>query len=317
MERICTIIFPCAECKKEFTSRGSLHKHLKQHGLNLASYYTKYHPRINKLTGDPLPFKRYEEYFERDFSTKQQLLKWCKENPADEVKEYALSLLEKRHLKKQRQYGPFHLETKNSFLPSIAIYRKLFGSYNAACEKIGCDPLYNKNIPKNFFTMGLPSDLTIAVDTREQKPLKFEGCESETLKLDIGDYTALGEHYNYTFVDRKSGNDLQGTVAKHNIDRFKREIERAQEMDAYLFVIIESSIEKIIKENKIFNRRSNIDYTLRQIKDISHAYPRSCQFVFAGNREQAAKLIPRVLIAGKSIWSTDIQYFLDQKNELA
>jgi len=67
MERICTIIFPCAECKKEFTSRGSLHKHLKQHGLNLASYYTKYHPRINKLTGDPLPFKRYEEYFERDF----------------------------------------------------------------------------------------------------------------------------------------------------------------------------------------------------------------------------------------------------------
>ena len=67
MERICTKIFPCAECKKEFTSRASLHKHLKQHDLNLASYYTKYHPRLNKLTGDPLPFKRFDEYFERDF----------------------------------------------------------------------------------------------------------------------------------------------------------------------------------------------------------------------------------------------------------
>jgi hypothetical protein len=312
MERICTRIFPCAECKKEFTSRASLHKHLKQHDLNLASYYTKHFPRINKLTGDPLPFKRYEEYFGRDFSTKQQLLKWCEESPTGEVKEYALSLLEKRHLKKQRKYGPFHLETKNSFLPSVAIYRKLFGSYNAACKKIGCEPLYNKNIPKDFFTMGLPSDLTIAVDTREQKPLKFKECESETLKLDIGDYTALGEHYDYTFVDRKSGNDLQGTVGKHNIDRFKREIERAQEMDAYLFVVIESSVEKIIKENKVFNRKANIDYTLRQIKDISHTYPRACQFIFTGNRERAAKIIPRILIAGKSIWSTDMQYFLDQ-----
>ena len=58
--------------------------------------------------------------------------------------------------------------------------------------------------------------------------------ESEMLKLDIGDYTALGEYYDYTFVDRKSGNDLQGTVGKHNIERFEREIERAQEMGAYL-----------------------------------------------------------------------------------
>ena len=311
MEEIASKVFQCAECKKEFASRASLHKHLKQHDLNLASYYTKYFPRVNKLTGDPLPFKRYEEYFERDFSTKHQLLKWCKEGPKEEVKEYILSLLKKRHLKKKRKYGPFHLETKNSFMPPIELYREIFGSYNAVCEKIGCEPLYNKNLPKDFFNTTLPTDLTIAVDTREQRPLKFKECDSEILKLDIGDYTALGEHYDYTFVDRKSGNDLQGTVGKHNIDRFKREIEGATEMGAYLFVVIESSVEKIIKENKIFNRKANIDYTLRQIKDISHDYPRSCQFVFTENREGAAKLIPRILIAGKKIWNTDMQYFLD------
>ena len=313
MERVCTIIFPCAECKKEFTSRASLHKHIKQHGLNLASYYTQYHPRENKLTGDPLPFKRFDEYFERDFSTKQQMFKWCNQHPKEEVKRYALSILEKRQLKKKRKYGPFHLETKNSFMPSIKIYRELFGSYKAACETIGCEPLYNSKIPKDFFNTPPPSDLTIAIDTREQKPLSFEECESEMLKLDIGDYTALGEYYDYTFVDRKSGNDLQGTVGKHNIERFEREIERAQEMGAYLFVVIESSVEKMIKENKIFNRKANMDYTLRQIKDISHKYPRSCQFVFAEDRKGSEKLIPRILMAGRKIWQTDMQYFLDNK----
>ena len=315
MERICTRIFPCAECKKEFTSRASLHKHLKQHSLNLASYYTKYHPRLNKLTGEPLPFKRFEEYFERDFSTKQQLLKWCVQHPTEEVKNYILSLLEKRQLKKKRKYGPFHLETVNSFMPPISVYRKLYGSYNSVCHTIGCEPLYNKNLPKSFFEAPVPGDLVLAVDTREQKPLKF-ACATQTLKLDIGDYTTLGEYYNYTFVDRKSGSDLQGTLNKHNIERFKREIERAKEMDSYLFVVVESSVSKIIKENKIFNRRANMDYVLRQIKEISHEYPRVCQFVFTGTREKASDLIPRLLIHGKQVWQTDVQYFLDQKNEL-
>jgi hypothetical protein len=315
MERVMSRVFPCAQCKKEFASRASLHKHIKQHGLNLASYYTQYHPRENKLTGEPLPFKRFDEYFERDFSTKQQMFKWCNQHPKEEVKRYALSILEKRQLKKKRKYGPFHLETANSFMPSISIYKELFGSYNGVCETIGCEPLYGQNLPTDFFDKPMPNDLVVAVDTREQKPLKFS-CTTQALKLDIGDYTTLGEHYNYTFVDRKSGNDLQGTLNKHNVERFKKEIQRAEGMDAYLFVVIESSISKIIKENKIFNRRANMDYVLKQIKEISHEYPRTCQFIFVDTREIAAEIIPRLLVYGKKIWQTDMQYFLDQKNEL-
>ena len=67
----------------------------------------------------------------------------------------------------------------------------------------------------------------------------------------------------------------------------------------------------MIKENKIFNRKSNIDYTLRRIKDLSHEFPRSCQFVFVDNRERASDIIPRILLAGKKIWQTDVQYFFD------
>ena len=92
-------------------------------------------------------------------------------------------------------------------------------------------------------------------------------------------------------------------------------MERAQEMDAYLFIVVESSVEKIIKENKIFNRRSNIDYTLRQIKDICHDYPRVCQFIFVENRQNASYIIPRLLLSGKNIWQTDMQYFWDTREQ--
>ena len=41
--------------------------------------------------------------------------------------------------------------TMLTFMPSVGIYKKFFGSYNAACKVVNCEPLYNKNIPKNFF----------------------------------------------------------------------------------------------------------------------------------------------------------------------
>ena len=59
-----------------------------------------------------------------------------------------------------------------------------------------------------------------------------------------------------------------------------------------------------------------MDYVLKQIKEISHEYARSCQFIFVDTRERASAIIPRLLVYGKEIWQTDMQYFLDQKNEL-
>ena len=153
-------------------------------------YYTIHYPRINKLPGEPLPFKKFEHYFERDFTTKQQLKKWCANAPATEVGEYILGLIEKRQLKKNRQHAPFHLEAKSCFLPDIDTYRKIFGSYNEAVKKIGLYPLYGERLPKKFFTFTLPEDLRIAIDTREQSPLSFS-FQTDAHKLDVGDYTLL------------------------------------------------------------------------------------------------------------------------------
>ena len=58
-----------------------------------------------------------------------------------------------------------------------------------------------------------------------------------------------------------------------------------------------------------------MDYVLKQVKEISHEYDRVCQFIFAENRERSAALIPRLLMHGKKVWQTDVQYFLE-KNEL-
>ncbi len=312
MERVCKKIFRCAECKKEFEGRSSLHRHLKQHGLSLAEYYTLYYPRPNKLTGEPLPFKKYEDYFERDFSTKQQLRKWCNSAPTPEVGQYILSLMEKRQLKKERSYAPFHLETKSCFLPDIDIYKKIFGSYNKAAEKIGLRPLYFRKLPKGFFSEALPKDLTIAIDTREQKPLSFD-CNQETLKLEVGDYVAIGERYSYTYVDRKAGSDLHSTLGNANYERFKRELERVRQLDSYLFVVTESTPQQMIKAKRAFKRGSNIEFILKRVRDLSYEFEGHCQFLFTGSRAVSAEIIPRLLWAGKDVWDTDMQYFLDHE----
>ena len=312
MERVCKKMFRCAECKKEFEGRGSLHKHLKQHGLSLAEYYTLHYPRVNKLTGEPLPFKKFEEYFERDFSTKQQLKKWCAKAPAPEVGKYILGLIEKRQLKKDRHYAPFHLEAKSCFLPDIDTYRKIFGSYNEAVKKIGLCPLYGQRLPKNFFTFTLPEDLRIAIDTREQSPLSFS-FRTDAHKLDVGDYTLFGDHYSYTYVDRKSGSDLHATLSNQNYERFQRELQRVKELDSYLFVVIESTPQKMIKASRAFKRAANIDFILKRVRDLSYEFQGHCQFLFSGSRNISEEIIPRLLYKGKEVWGTDMQYFLDHE----
>ena len=58
------------------------------------------------------------------------------------------------------------------------------------------------------------------------------------MKLDFGDYTAAGDYYTYTYIDRKSEGDLKSTLSSGNLDRFKRELERAREFNSYVFVVI-------------------------------------------------------------------------------
>ena len=102
--------FNCQEAKKEFSSEAYLHRHIKMHDMNLADYYTKHFPRKNLLTGELLPFKNKTDYFNKDFSTYSQLLKWCHATLPENAKKYSLEKLKKRIEDKNLKFGPNHIE---------------------------------------------------------------------------------------------------------------------------------------------------------------------------------------------------------------
>jgi hypothetical protein len=274
----------------------------------MAEYYTEYFPRENKLTGEPLPFKNKADYFSKDFSSRAQLIKWCRQANEEELKRYILKLLKERVASKKIKRGPSHLELKISGLPDIDSYVRAFGSYTSACKSVGVEPLFGSRLPKNFEEEGF-EEIKIFTDTREQKPLNF--LNSECMKLDFGDYTAAGENYSYTYVDRKSASDFIGTLSLGNLERFKREVARARDMDCYLFIVVESDLDKIYKYNRWGPHSSNLKFIYHNMRVIMHEFADSCQFVFTGSREGSEFFIPKILKYGMDLWGVDLQYYID------
>lgn len=300
--------FKCLECNGEFNSERSLHAHLKKHRFSLADYYQKHHPRKNLLTGTLLQFKSLDTYFTEDFDNREQLLRWCAFEEPETVKQYVKELLHRRIVEKELKHAPCHLEIETSTLPSIDIYKKLYGSYSAVCKEIGVDPILNRPLPKDFHNDY--SEATIFVDTREQQPLKFKN--EREVKLDFGDYTAGGSFYTKTFVDRKSESDFKGTLVGENLDRFRRELERCKQMDSYLFVVVESSLDKIETNNAFGPHKSNLKFIYHNMRLLLQEFGGYCQFVFSGSRKNSAAIIPKLLVMGPKLWNVDIQYFIDK-----
>jgi len=305
----------CRECGKDFSSERALHCHIKVHQMALAEYYVKFFQRKNKLTGDLLPFKNKQDYFSKDFSNRTQLLKWCNE-AGGEAKDYILGMLSNRIKTKSLTRGPGHVELKVQALPDLDTYIKHFDSYTAACEACGVKPLFGSRIPPEFFENIDMSDMKIFIDTREQQPLSFPN--SEEMKLDFGDYTSAGEYYDYTYVDRKSANDLIGTLSLGNLDRFRREVARARDLNSYLFVVIESDMSRLesymraAKNNRFGPHKTNLKFIYHNMREVMHEFADSCQFVFSGGRENSEKIIEKILFFGRKLWGVDLQYYIDK-----
>lgn len=300
----------CKICSEQFESEKSLHMHLRSHKITLAEYYTKYYPRNNLLTGDPLPFKNKEQYFDRDFSNRKQLLDWCAKTPDTQVKEYILELLDRRIKRKDLKFGPSHLELKTSDMPTVDLYQKHFGSYSAACSLVGVKPLFCSRLPDEW-NNPVPDDVKIFVDTREQQPLQFKN--SESLKLDFGDYAVGSKYYDYTYVDRKSETDFKSTLSKNSLNRFRAELQRTKDFDSYLFVVTETDMSTMEKRNKWSPHTSNMKYIYHNMRVLAHDFAGHCQFIFTGSREQSQQLIPKILTLGKKLWNVDLQYYISNR----
>jgi len=301
--------FVCKICTQDFETERAFHAHLKKHSVTLAIYYTTYVARKNLLNGKPLPFKNKKDYFSKDFHFREELLEWCKSESPSIVKPYIIQALSTRIKEKKWKKAPPHLELELRFLPSINIYKKLFNSYTNACVEADTSPFYTQLLPSNFFKKSTNfDDIEILIDTREQLPLNFKKCRD--LKLDFGDYTLGGVDYNYTYVDRKTESDFKSTMTQ-GLQRFTKELQRAVQFNSYLYIVIESTIEKIFENNLISPRKSNLNFIFHNMINLMHEFSTDCQFIFAGNRERAQALIPRLLNHGNILWNCDMQYYLD------
>jgi len=300
----------CKICSEQFENEKKLHMHLRSHKITLAEYYTRYYPRNNLLTKEPLPFKNKEQYFDRDFANRKQLLDWCAKTPDAQVKEYILELLDRRIKRKELRFGPSHVELKTSDMPTVDLYQKHFGSYSKACDLVGVKPLFSTRLPDEWQNP-VPDDVKIFIDTREQQPLEFDN--SESLKLDFGDYAVGSNHYDYTYVDRKSETDFKSTLSKNSLNRFSAELQRTKDFDSYLFVVTETDMSTMEKRNKWSPHTSNMKYIYHNMRVLAHDFSGHCQFIFTGSREQSQQLIPKILTLGKKLWNVDLQYYISNQ----
>lgn len=299
----------CKECGEEFSSKKAFHCHLKAHELRVGDYYVKHFPRFDRLTKLQLPYKRYEQYFLDDFSCFENFITWIDSGDFNEVRDYLLARAKDKFQHKNIKVSPPNLYYHLSKMADIRDYQRFFNSYSDFLDELKVKKWYNKRLPEDFWDRNC-DDIRIFVDTREKLPFNFKNSLEN--KLDFGDYTAGGDFYTKTFIDRKSQDDFRQTFGK-DIERFRREMDRCVSFNCYMFVVVESSIDKIESDNKASKFRSNLCYLWHNVRALLIDYPENIQIIFAHSRSGAQKLIPKILYYGDKLWNVDLQYYVDKK----
>lgn len=301
----------CQECDKKFTTERGLHLHVaKTHKLLLQEYYSKHFPRFDKLDNSQIIFSDTEDYFSRDFNSKDNFAKWCYQADKKEVCNYVVEAFKRRVVKKKSEYIPSHLELKTIFLPSFVGIKQIFGSikdFIVEIDKAGLQSKYSY-LMEPIFEKEFP---TVLIDTREQNPLPFPG--SNIVKLSCGDYTASENLYSDVFIERKSLPDLVGTLSK-GIERFKREIAKAKELEYYIVVVVEDSFNNTLfysPENS-FSYYINGKYIFYRIREICNEFD-NVQFVFADSRNKARDIIIKIFQMKDQAKYMDLEYLKDFK----
>lgn len=137
--------------------------------------------------------------------------------------------------------------------------------------------------------------MTILIDTREQKEIKFKGT-CQRIKLDVGDYTTNKLHGKF-HIERKSPQDLYGTVCNgKNHMRFRRMLQRAEDSKTIVCMFVECKKTKFVNLKwKGGSERNMKPHILEKIiNTISSRY--ELEFVWCANRASMAKLLNARLV---------------------
>jgi len=309
----------CVICKKSFGLDKELHMHLRSHSIRMAEYYQKFFPRKDLHNGEIIKFKNKEYYFSRDFNTKTNLKSWLKNQSEEKKKEYCSNLMKKRIEEKKILHSPTQVELRTIMSPPVQYYNDLFGSYNDFCTSLGLMQrfsVYPTGDKSSFLPKRIKDkQIRIAVDTREQKPLKFS-LPTQVKKLDYGDYCLDDAELSCNcYIERKSIKDLIGTMSG-GLERFQREIERATEDEAYIVVVVERPLSECLHFDMLpyvpKKIKASPDFIFKNIRDLTQSYS-EVQFLFVKGREELERVSVKILVCGGLCRDVDLQLAYDLK----
>lgn len=299
-------MFKCLIDGQEFETELKLHSHIARRlKTKLVDYYAKYYPRHDLLTGQPIIFKNKEFYMHTLFNTRENLVEYLKRNKDENVVREILKL---RKEAKGLKYAPSTVEARTSILPTPVLVNRLGFDYNNICDSVGLEPRYDYHA-----TLATDdSNLSVLVDTREQKPLNLN-ADVTISKLDFGDYTSTS-HYTGVFVERKSLPDLCGTLSA-GYERFQRELARAKDMSAYVVVCVEENLNHLALVGKTANTaqiKASPDFLGVRIRALCQDFD-NVQFLFLDGRVQMTEIVEKILRLTNNVRRLDLQFYYDSK----
>ena len=272
------------------------------------------------LTGDLIKFKNKNQYFSDDFNSRINMKKWFQSASKEQSRSYCHNYIENRISKKGIKYTPCEVEVRSLMCPPIPFLQTAFDGYYEYCsENFNLMNKYTKYPEK----LTLPEDIKpdelstkinkIYIDTREQKPLKFDfTTQIETLKY--GDYAFSDSKASMnTYIERKSITDFIGTMSG-GFERFKREIERAKEDDAKLIVLVEEDMNNCLNfkflpyvSKKI---KASPEFIFHNVRELLQSYD-NLHFLFVKGRLEATRVIQKIFTNASKYHRIDLQLAYD------
>lgn len=302
--------FKCQVCSAETGNFSALHRHIKKdHGLIPRDYYPLFFNRRDLFDGELIEFKDIKQYFSTNFNSKYNFLKWIAPG-GKEVQDYSINILKERAQEKETNLIPSHVELKSLFAPHVNDYITLFNGLEGFKDTLAQNSLKLKLEPvKPEFKAGL---MKIFVDTREQNALTFP-FKTEIKKSIVGDYFPSEEFFSNVFVERKSLFDLAGTLTA-GLERFGREVERAEKLGAYLVVVVESSFADAFEYSpkNSFSQKIGGAYLFNKVRKIMSEY-KNIQFVFSSNRHRSTEIVEKIFRMGESAKKLDLEFLKDRR----
>ena len=280
-------------------SLAALHKHLRTLKLKKEDYYVKYHDRRDLFTGLPIPFKTPEQYLSAEFSSKETLKKWIDNNPI-KGREWAVKWLKKRKDEKELVYPPTQVELRSLLCPSMHYYNRV-GGYNQICKELG----YKIRFDGSFFSSNVEVSNFIT-DTREQNPLLLGGGIKQ--KLNVGDYGLVPPYDIGVYIERKNLSDFVGTMSL-GYERFVKEVERANEIGAYLIILVEAPLEQAL-DFKLKHVKTNAAHVFKNLRGLLSSFG-NVQALFVNNRLEATNAVLKLLRGMTSVKEVDLQYLYE------